>query len=81
MPRRCEVVKMPDGGTAFVTYSTPNRKCRSCGGHRATLACDYPTPKGTCDKPICRTCAVHVGPNEDWCPGHPRAQHGDLFKR
>jgi hypothetical protein len=73
MPRWCEVVKMPGGGTAIVTHSG-GRWC-SCGcRRRATIQCDFPKPgrkSGTCDAWLCRGCAVSVGPDRDHCPEHP----------
>jgi hypothetical protein len=48
-------------------------------GRPHTKLCDYPLvplefgkePK-TCDAKICDRCAVHVGPNCDYCPPHSR---------
>lgn len=42
--------------------------CGSIGG----LLCDFPTKsKKTCDKPLCRRCAIAIAPNVDLCPDHP----------
>lgn len=70
----CETVRMPDGGLAIVCTrgKRPARKC-ACG-RPATLQCDYPVEHGTCDEWLCKSCAVHVGHNRDYCPSHPRAQ-------
>lgn len=45
--------------------------CSFCGS-LAGLECDFPArPRKTCDKPICRACAIRIGPNVDFCPDHP----------
>jgi hypothetical protein len=42
--------------------------CHSLGG----LLCDFLIgKKKTCDKPICRGCAINIAPNVDLCPDHP----------
>jgi hypothetical protein len=36
----------------------------------------------TCDRPLCRTCAVHVPPDLDYCPDHSfdvAVVQGELF--
>lgn len=50
--------------------------CSVCGWP-ASLLCDWPTSEvafgkepTTCDKPLCRADAVHVGVNLDHCPDH-----------
>ncbi len=50
------------------------RLCAACGFRVSSLLCDYPRAdrRGTCDKPLCRTCAVQIAPEVDYCPGHPR---------
>jgi len=72
----CQTVKLANGETAIVC--TGRRRQRKCAcGNPATLECDFPTPhkaSGTCDKPLCKRCAVRVGPNLDHCPDHPREQ-------
>lgn len=69
-----ELVKMPDGGYAFVRFSGPRRprhKCSACAAPWATLQCDFPIAGGkTCDKHLCRGCGVRKGKNVDWCPDH-----------
>lgn len=49
-------------------------KCSSCGRLFADKQCDYPvkTKSGTCDRWLCRKCAVSVGPDRDYCPPHHR---------
>lgn len=77
MPRWGNIVPLPGGGVAFVDGTTRRRYC-GCG-RIAALQCDYPTPgrkSGTCDKHLCRSCGVAVGPDRDHCPEHPR---DDLF--
>lgn len=74
MPRWSEFHRLPDGTTAIVCFSGKRPKapdCMACGG-RSTLQCDYPILGGrkTCDRYLCRGCAVHVGPDRDYCPHH-----------
>jgi len=75
MPRYSEIVRMPGGGTAIVCYSgKQQRNLPSCKcGRRSTLQCDFPLLHGkTCDRYLCRGCAIKVGPDRDYCPDHPR---------
>lgn len=65
----CERVPLPGGGAAIVCYSTKRCKC----GRKATKACDWKVPtrkSGTCDKPLCRSCAKSPAPDKDLCPAH-----------
>lgn len=60
----------------FICGRGERRNCSSCG-RPANKLCDYPVKRrgaapGTCDRPICGTCAVSVGPNKDNCPPHAR---------
>lgn len=67
------VVNLPNGGVALVRLAKP--KCTVCRKRQATLQCDFPISKGaskTCDRNLCRQCAVHIGPNRDYCPHHTR---------
>ncbi len=71
----CDTIRMPDGGFAIVCsrgrrhHAAPPPKCRC--GRPATLLCDHPQPGGgTCDRPICATCARVVGPDRHHCPVH-----------
>lgn len=66
----CKTVRLPDGGVAIVRFSgkQPQHKC-ACG-RPATIQCDYPEGDGTCDKWLCKSCAVHVGRDRDYCPSH-----------
>lgn len=56
---------------------TRGRKTRKkCGcGKVATLLCDAPATKGTCDAPICMQCAISVGPDLHHCPAHDGRPH------
>lgn len=72
---KCSTVKLPGGGVAIVCGSRQAKKhCKKCGA-ASTVLCDFKaTPESkTCDKPLCRRCAVNVGPDLDHCPDHPRA--------
>ncbi len=51
----------------------PKYVCQTCWKRRSERQCDYPTAPGkTCDKHLCSTCAVRVGPDKDHCPDHQR---------
>jgi hypothetical protein len=68
----CVRIRMP-GGTVAIACGVrrPRRKCQ-CGAW-ASLSCDFPAPArkaGTCDKPLCERCAIHVGADLDNCPHH-----------
>lgn len=66
----CTPTKLPNGMAAIVcTRGVRPIRC-SCG-RRGNLVCDWPLEDGkTCDKPICKACARHVGPDTDYCPFH-----------
>lgn len=70
----CKTVKI--GNTAAIVCQRGRRKtpkCKNCGQRPGTLLCDYPDAKhdsGTCDRRLCRICAVAVGPDLDYCPEH-----------
>jgi hypothetical protein len=79
MPRRGEWIRMPDGGVAHLYSETRRKRCVHCHDRWSTTLCDYPDPSrksGTCDRPLCRQCAVPMGPNLDYCPHHPRVSGG-----
>jgi hypothetical protein len=68
----CKTVSIPGGITAIVCG--PTRRCKC--GRPAKLFCDWKMPKrksGTCDRPICKTCAVSPAPDRDLCPEHAKA--------
>ncbi len=73
----CEHVKLPGGGTAIVCGPRPRRRKCSNGYccRWAERECDFPVQgrkSGACDKPLCASCAVSIGPDLDYCPSHPR---------
>lgn len=76
----CERVVMPGGGVAIICGGHRGRraKCVHCGQPSA-FACDGP-PRSqdriTCDRPLCRSCRIHVPPNQDFCKHH-RVQAAD----
>lgn len=59
-------------GTAIVCG--PKRKPARCAcGALAPLLCDWKVPErksGTCDKPICNSCATSPRRDKDLCPAH-----------
>lgn len=66
----CEPFQLPDGTRGIMCHRARRPKCSFCS-ERASLECDFPVPGGkTCDKPICGSCAVKIGPNIDHCPDH-----------
>jgi hypothetical protein len=71
----CDVVKTPVGPIAVRSGRRPVRRCSALGcTRRSTRLCDYPTPTGSCDKPLCAAHARHVAHNVDHCSSHPVAQ-------
>lgn len=67
---RCTLVRI---GNVTARICGPRRlpTCAFCHG-LAGLECDFPQRgKKTCDKPICRGCAIAIAPNVDFCPDHP----------
>lgn len=71
----CERVPMPGGGYAIVC-GTRSRRQRCACGKPATLLCDWKVPEcrsGTCDAPICASCALSPAPEKDLCPTHAAA--------
>lgn len=76
----CERVQLPGGGFAIVCGTRASRGQRAqdrckCG-QRATHLCDWKVPErksGTCDAPICDTCALSPAPEKDLCPTHAEA--------
>lgn len=69
---------LPGGGFAC-SRGGSSQRCSSCGSwvKRAVL-CDAPIASAkagkTCDRVLCSSCAVRVGPNRDLCPAHARAE-------
>jgi hypothetical protein len=71
---------MPDGKFAIVcTRGQKKKPCVVCGRPGEVL-CDYPLSgaktgagqRPTCDRLICRRCAVRIRPDVDYCPTHAR---------
>jgi len=72
----CERVSLPDGGHAIVCGTRSTRKDRCACGRVATRLCDWKVPErrsGTCDAPICASCATSPAPEKDICPAHAPA--------
>jgi hypothetical protein len=71
----CHTVKLGNSIAIVCTRGQRTRRCSTCGSVADGL-CDYPKGKGTCDKPLCRGCAVHPDgkPEVDYCPDHPQPQ-------
>ena len=64
----CRQIKIGDA-SAFVCG--PARRCRC--GRPATKECDWKVParkSGTCDAPLCDSCATAPAPEKDLCPRH-----------
>lgn len=74
MPCEPFETKLADGSTAFICYRGRRRKAEPCVGCAgpSSLLCDAPIIQGktTCDACICAACAVHDGPDLDFCPEH-----------
>lgn len=66
----CHHVRLPDGTSAIVCTGRAKR-CRC--GRPGTLLCDWKVPtrrSGTCDAPICSSCATSPAPDKDLCPNY-----------
>jgi len=74
MPRWCETIEMADGTRAIVCHSGPRQRAPLCRcGRVSSIQCDFPLLHGgTCDRHLCRYCAVPVGRDRDYCQEHPR---------
>lgn len=69
----CQVVSLPNGGSAIVCSGGRRPRCK-CGGP-APLLCDWKVSgkkSGTCDAPLCASCTTSPAPNKDLCPEHAR---------
>lgn len=69
-------IKFSDGTVAIVHMSPQKKKFCACG-RPCTKLCDFDisppsqvTHRRTCDKPLCDRCAVHAGPELDYCKPH-----------
>lgn len=71
----CQTIRLPNGTFAiFCGGHHKRRRCVICK-RPSTIQCDYPRGDGrTCDKHLCRLCAVPKGKNADWCKSHIEAQ-------
>jgi len=66
------------GGNRAIICGTKAKVCRFCRKRFAKFLCDWKIPGGngkTCDAPMCRSCAINVGPEKDLCPPHAKAWH------
>lgn len=69
----CKTVKIGDRAAIVCSRRKYNRpRCSACGGKGVSVRCDFPIEERTCDKWLCRRCAVKVGDDRDHCPDHPR---------
>jgi hypothetical protein len=82
----CRVIETADGGWAFAcgprapAVRTP--PCLVCGARRASRQCDQVLGSGvTCDAWLCAQCAVHTGPNTDYCLTHAPPEAAALVAR
>ena len=67
----CDTIPLGDGAFAIVCTRGPRRrKCSVAGcGADAPFLCDGPGEgRSTCDAPICKPHALHVGRGRDLCP-------------
>lgn len=77
----CEVFQSPTLGQVFVCSRGPKRKAPACAcGKPSAFQCDHAVAPGrTCDRHLCRSCRVSVGPELDYCPEHAAGAAGPLF--
>lgn len=72
----CRTIDLGNGAFA-IAYSRGQRSkpCSVCG-RRGEKPCDYPLTGDksgkTCDRSLCRNCAVSRGNDVDYCPAHAR---------
>ncbi len=72
----CDAIYGPGGVEGFICsrsrHPGSRTKCCACGQVGAPILCDgKPAPgerRRTCDAPLCRDCASHVGQDRDLCP-------------
>jgi hypothetical protein len=68
---RCTMVNFGGVRTILCGRGARVRYCTFCRSISEKL-CDFPaSKKKTCDKPLCRGCAISIAPNVDLCPDHP----------
>jgi hypothetical protein len=70
-PAACDnEVISEEGQRIFLCGSGPVAPTCRCG-HLADLLCDWPIGKGkTCDLPLCSSCSVRIGDDQDLCLIH-----------
>lgn len=71
----CLKMQLPNGDFAIVCGGHAKTKYCACG-RTGDLLCDWKVKNkksGTCDAPICRKCALEVGPDKHLCKEHQRA--------
>lgn len=74
----CNTVKTPIATTIVCSGRRPMPRCSAprCST-RGTRLCDYSTPTGSCDKPLCVEHSRQVARGVDHCLDHPVVQ-GEL---
>ena len=71
----CNIMKMPNGGTAIICARASKRyKCKNCGRQNDFL-CDFELSGDmqghTCDVRLCKRCRVHID-GKDYCMPHAK---------
>jgi hypothetical protein len=66
---RCSAVRV-NGVVARICGPRRIHACVFCA-EISSLECDFPIGKKTCDRKLCRRCAIAIAPNVDFCPDHP----------
>ena len=70
----CEPITFLDGASGLLCSRSKHpgsrTRCCACGAMGSPVLCDGSTaaPGKTCDAPLCRRCAEHIGPDRDLCP-------------
>lgn len=75
----CQLIRTPTGMIVVCARGRrPHQVCSVPGcGRDARRLCDERLANGqTCDKPLCTSHAVSIGPDQDLCPPHARARKG-----
>ena len=71
----CKHIHFPDGSSAIICGMRRAKHFCACG-RAGELQCDWKVKtkrSGTCDRYICKSCALHVGPDKHLCPEHQQA--------
>lgn len=71
----CVHVKLADGTMGIVCGVRVKRSFCACG-RVGELLCDWKMKEkksGTCDRPICKQCALEVGADKHLCKPHQKA--------